>query len=280
MNGKTWKRLLAIVAGLLALGFGSLAGCGKSSHLEGHWVDVNGETTLDFRGNELTVTFGKWTETYRFRVETGEGVTYLENAGDKTDRSFGAMSALQVGDDGALTAHEMILDDEGHYYRFVRPEALEKELAIQDLSKDAPKTIDSRDVEQFSLSFRNYGGSYGLSRRWPAGSYSWEIKRKDGGWQMEFRVMGPSYIAMDYTGTVSAAYVAGLAQRIEELGIPRYNGYYKKNNVHRPGYSLTVKYASKERLRVAAEGSAAESCVFDIPALLDYADQQPLPPPF
>jgi len=94
---------------------------------------------------------------------------------------------------------------------------------------------------------------------------------------MSFRIMGDSYVAMDFDEEVSGEYVAGLAQLLEDQGIIRHNGYYRKNNVHRPGYSLYVTYASKERLSVRAEGEAANSCVFDLVPLLDYAARQPLP---
>ncbi|MBO4853291.1 MAG: hypothetical protein J5477_06645, partial [Schwartzia sp.] len=76
---------------------------------------------------------------------------------------------------------------------------------------------------------------------------------------------------------VSEDYVAGLARLLEEQGIIEYNGYHRKNNVHRYGYSLYVTYVSKERLSIQAEGDAANTCVFDLVPLLDYAAKQPLP---
>ena len=48
------------------------------------------------------------------------------------------------------------------------------------------------------------------------------------------------------------------------------------NSVSKPGYSLYADYASGEKLSVRAYGDAGDTCVFDLPALLDYAAQQDL----
>ena len=53
--------------------------------------------------------------------------------------------------------------------------------------------------------------------------------------------------------------------------------YYHKNNVDRPGYYLSVTYASKEMLRIQAEGTPSDTCVFAMAPLLDYAAKQKLP---
>ena len=154
---------------------------------------------------------------------------------------------------------------------------LAKELEIQDLSKDLPKAISSAEIESFSLSFANQHGSYGLPSQWPSGDYQWKIARKGNTYKMDFRITGPSYIVLDFTDEVSAEYVAGLAKLIQQQGLPRLNGYYHKNNVDRPGYYLYVNYASNEMLRIKAEGEAANTCVFAIAPLLDYAAKQKLP---
>ena len=91
---------------------------------------------------------------------------------------------------------------------------------------------------------------------------------------MDFRITGPSYIVLDFTDEVSAEYVAGLAKLIQQQGLPRLNGYYHKNNVDRPGYYLSVTYASKEMLRIQAEGTPSDTCVFAMAPLLDYAAKQ------
>ena len=265
-----------VLLALMLLCLGCASSAGKVSELEGHWVDVNGKTTLDISGNRCTVTCGSWTETFKFRVKTSDDMTYLVNP-DKNLHDLGMMTEIRVRDDGSLEASEIVFDTDPHRYRFVREDMLAKELEIQDLSKDAPKTIESKEIRQFSLVFRNYGGSYGLPDEWQSGHYSWEIEQQDGTYKMSFRIMGDSYVAMDFNQEVSEEYVAGLAQLLEEQGVIQYNGYHKKNNVYRPGYYLHVKYASKERLNIQAEGDAAADCVFDLVPLLDYAARQPLP---
>ena len=268
--------VVAVLAALMLLCFGCASGSGTLREIEGHWVDVNGKTTLDISGNQCTVTCGTWTKTFEFRVKTSDDMTYLVNP-DKNLHDLGMMTEIRVRDDGSLEASEIVFDTDPHRYRFVREDMLTKELEIQDLSKDAPKTIQSKEIKQFSLSFRNYGGSYDLPPEWQSGHYCWEIEQRDGKYMMEFRIMGDSYVAMDFNQEVSEEYVAGLAQLLENQDVIQYNGYYKKNNVHRPGYSLYVKYASKELLHVRADGDAANSCVFDLVPLLEYAARQPLP---
>ena len=240
---------------------------------EGQWADVNGDTTLEIKGDTLTVRFGSWSEEYRFTVNK----TAYETSLKSEEGGFGVMSELTVMEDGSLRAYEMVLDAEGHTYHFVRPEALAAEKEIKDLSKDAPKEIASTELTSFSFGFRAYHGSYGLDERWPSGSYSWELKKQeDGSYRMEFRVMGDSYVALDFSDTVSAEYAQGLAKLLTDLGVVGYNGYYKTNSVSKPGYSLYAVYASGERLSVRASGDAGDTCVFDLPALLDYAAQQDL----
>lgn len=246
---------------------------GKDASFEGQWADVNGDTTLEIKGDTLTVRFGSWSEEYRFTVnKTAYGTSLKSEEG-----GFGAMSELDVLEDGSLRAFEMILDGEGHTYHFVRPEVLEAEKEIKDLSRDAPKEIASTELTSFSLSFRNYGGSYGLDSRWPSGSYDWELeKQEDGSYRMDFRVMGDSYVALNYSDTVSGDYAEGLAKLLTDLGVVGFNGYYKTNSVSKPGYGLYADYASGEKLSVSASGDAGDTCVFDLPALLDYAAQQDL----
>ena len=247
----------------------------KEESYEGEWVDVNGSTTLEIRGDTMTVTFGSWSEDYRFKVnKTAYGTTINSDEG-----GFGVMSELEVRSDGSLWAYEMVLDAEGHTYHFVRPEALEAEKKIRDLSKDAPKEIASTEIESFSLSFKNNYGSYGLDDRWPSGSYGWELeKQADGSYRMDFRVMGDSYVALDFSAEVGADYAEGLAKLLTENGIVAQNGYYKTNSVSKPGYSPYVTYASGEKLSVRASGDAGDTCVFDLPALLDYAAKQDIFP--
>ena len=268
--------LVALLAALMLVTLGCASGAGSPKELQGHWVDVNGRTTLDISGNQFTITCGGWSETCRFRVKTEGDMTYLVNP-NKDLHDFGMMTEIRVRDDGSLEASEMLFDGDPHRYRFVREDMLAKELEIRDLSKDAPKTIQSKEIKEFSLVFNNNGGSYGLPLEWQSGYYSWEIERRDGKYRMSFRIMGDSYVAMNFNEEVSEEYVAGLAELLEEQGIIEYNGYYKKINVHRRGYFLYVTYASKELLSIQAEGDAANTCVFDLVPLLEYAAKQPLP---
>ena len=279
MQKGTVKRMGCMFMVLLApmfLCLGCVSGAGNVRGIEGHWVDVNGKTTLDISGDQCTVTHGNWSQTFKFRVKTSGDTTYMVNP-DKNLHDFGMMTEIHVRDDGSLEASEIVFDTDPHRYRFVREDRLAKELEIRDLSKDEPKTIQSKEIRQFSLVFRNGGGSYGLPPEWQSGQYSWEIEQRDGKYQMSFRIMGDSYIVMDFRQEVSADYVAGLAQLLEEQGVIQYNGYYRKNNAHRPGYFLYVTYASMERLSIRADGDAAKSCVFDLVPLMEYAAKQPLP---
>lgn len=238
--------------------------------LNGRWLDVNSDTTLAFEADQMTVRTGSWTDVYPVHLEkTDYSVTIRAKTGD-----FGLMGDLSVNADGSLTAYEMILDGPSRQFRFVREERLAGEKEIRDLSKEAPKSIDSREIRSFSLVFSNGIGSYGLDSDWASGRYSWMIERNDaGGYQMDFRIMGDSYIVMDYREAVSDEYVKGLADLIVREEIPRLNGYYRANNVDRDDYTLFIRYASGESLSVRAEGDAALECPFSIPALLDYAWQ-------
>ncbi len=273
---RQWIRLLAAVLVLLLL-----AGCGEKvtgplAELQGRWVDVNSETTLELKGDVLTVDQYGWQEEYQVTVDDSGSIRYLTDAAGTG--MMGGMSELQICDDGSLLGYEMILDGDGRTFRFVREEQLAKEHEIRDLSDDLPKQIDSDQIEDFSLSFFNYGGSYGLDDDWPRGSYDWQLtKQEDGSFRMDFHVSGSSYIVMDQSVAVDAAYAAGLARLLRDRGVIEHNGYYMQNNVSRPGIYLYVDYESGEQLRITAKGEAADTCVFDLAALLDYAGQVVVP---
>lgn len=253
------------------------AGCsGLGTNLEGHWVDVNGPTTLDISGNTMVMRAGDWSQTYRIKVEDIEGVAFIQNT-DPEAPYFFSMQDIKIDEDGSLSSRDMVLDAPGHYYRFVREENLPAELEIKDLSKDLPKEINSEELQTFSLVFTNQYGSYGLDPQWPQGAYSWEITREGDTCKMKFRITGPSYIVLDFSETVSEKYVAGLAKLLKKQNLPQLNGYYHKNNVDRPGYYLSACYTSKEKLTIRAEGTAADTCVFDLAPLLEYAAKQKLP---
>ncbi len=241
--------------------------------VQGHWVDVNGDHTLDIDGKKLTLSYGQWSDTYRFKVERRGSFEYLVG---KDPDGFGIMSELEVCADGTLEAYEMVMDGPSYTFKFMREEDVAAALAVQDLSDpDAPKEIASGEIEEFSLSFDLSHLRYDLGDQWPAGFYSWQIEKLDDEtFQMSFSVSGDSYMITQFRETVDREYVAGLAALIQEQGIPAWNGYYQTNAVDKPGYYLYVQYASGEYLTVSADGDPGDTCVFALAPLLDYAAKQ------
>lgn len=250
-------------------------GCsGRKTDYEGKWVDVYGDTTLEITGNKLVVGYGEWKDAYRFKVRTEYDITYLSN--QKGDGSFDLMTELKVCDDGSLEAYQMILDAKSLPYRFVREENKEKEMVIQDLSQDMPKKIRSKELKYFCLSFE-HDGIYELDDSWPPGDYHWTVeKMKDGIYDMCFQVYQYSFVAINYHESVSEEYVLGLADCLEKCGAIEHNGYHMKNHKSNREYSLVALYESEESVSIEAQGEPAESCVFDLTALLDYAATQDL----
>lgn len=270
MKDKRFRLLPLLLAALLGI---LAAGCGGRSEEEnsllGRWFDVNSDATLEIGRSRLTLTLGKWTDSHPYTAVTENGFTELRGTGP--DGGLGILSPIQVLKDGSLSSYEMIMDGNAHHYLFVREEDMEAMLEIQDLSRDGPREIGSHEIRQFSLTFHNYGASYGLEG-WPSGWYSWELEpAEDGGWDLQLRAMGDSYVALSVSARVDEAYLLGLDQRIRELDILQYNGYRKLNRKDRPGWSLNVEYASGEKLELSAGGSAADSCVFDLAGLMEYA---------
>ncbi|MBR4143344.1 MAG: hypothetical protein IKR10_07480 [Firmicutes bacterium] len=262
---------------LMLLGLAGCTASGELQDFQGKWFDVNGETVLDFNGNNLTVTWRQWTDKYTVHLEQDGSLRYI--ASDK-DYDFGVMSRLEIRNDGTLWAYEQILDGEGHTYHFVREEALAAEKEIRDESKDLPKTIESGEIDEFSLTLKIDGVFYDLDEDWPHGVFSWTMNRNDDGtYQNDVDIMGDSYIAARYQGTEDAAYAEGVADLIQELELPALNGYYKTNNVQKHSYSLYVKYTSGEKLRIGASGDAAEECPFDVNALMAYVKDKVLENP-
>ena len=256
----------------------SLAGCtapaGELQDWQGLWYDVNGDTVLELKGNKLTVSWGEWSDEYTVHLETDGDLKYINS---DQDYAFGIMSKLQVYDDGSLHAYEQVMDARGHQYFFVRKEALAGEREIRDESTDMPKTIESRDIERFSLSLFISHGNLGIDESWPSGYFTWELeKREDGKYKQHVFISSTSYIALSYDSEEDEAFARGLADRITELDIPAVNGYYKTNNVDSYGYSLYVNYASGEKLRVGADGDAAAECPFDVNGLMEYIREDAL----
>ena len=268
------KKRCLLLSFLMLLGLAACGGTDELKDYQGKWYDVNGETVLDLSGSKLTVTWRQWSDTYPVHLEQDGSLRYI--ASDK-DYDFGVMSRLQIRDDGSLEAYEQILDGEGHDYRFVREEQLAAEKEIVDKSKDMPKTIASREIEDFSLTLKIDGVYYDIDEDWPHGSFSWTMERlEDGSYEMMVDVMGPSYIAARYQGTEDAVFAEGLADLIVELDLPSLNGYYKSNNVRSHSYYLSVNYTSGEELMIGASGDAADTCPFDMNGLLQYVKDMAL----
>jgi hypothetical protein len=246
-------------------------GCsGAKTDYEGKWVDTYSDTTLEISGNKLVIGFGEWKDTYKFKVKKDDGSIRLSNVNG--DGSFDMMSELTVLEDGSLLAYQMILDADVSPYRFVREDDKETEMKIQDLSQDLPKEIQSKELNYFCLSF-DYDVGYGLEESWPYGDYHWTIeKMEDGTFDMCFQVYQDSYMAVNYHETVAEDYVLGLAEILEECGAIAHNGYHMENNKSVKAYSLVANYVSGEYISIGAKGAPAEECIFDLSALLEYAE--------
>ena len=239
--------------------------------LQGHWVDVNGDTTLDFAGDQMTVHWGSYEDPYTVGVTGTDRYGVVFNAEDR-GRMFEMMSEL-TWRSGILTAGEMVLDAEGHSYRFVREEALESELAIVDDSRDMPKEIKSEELTEFHLTFSLEDTRFDVpdDAEWPPARYSIDVEREESGvYVLTFHVSGESYIIQQYRSEVGEEFVKGLEQLIREQEIPEKNGYYMHNATSVSGWSLSAEYESGEELLIMAEGDAALECPFSIYCFLEY----------
>ena len=76
--------------------------------LQGHWVDVNGDTTLDFDGDQMTVHWGSYEDLYTVGVTGTDRYGTVFNAKDR-NLMFEMMSEL-IWRSGVLTAGEMVLE--------------------------------------------------------------------------------------------------------------------------------------------------------------------------
>ena len=108
--------------------------------LQGHWVDVNGDTTLDFAGDQMTIRWSSFEDLYTVGVTGTDRYGVVYNAKDR-NLMFEMMSEL-TWRSGVLTAGEMVLDAEGHSFRFVREEALEGELARDHIGRTCGVSSD------------------------------------------------------------------------------------------------------------------------------------------
>lgn len=252
------------------------AGCGgkldpRLEKIQGHWVDLNSSVTLDISGATMRYTSGEWREKYPFVLSVTDGQTTLVPPKGK---NFGPMSDITVEDDGSLTCYQQVLDAEGHRYRFLREEEKAELVKIQDLSEDLPKQIESTDIQDFSLNFyKDYDGKYELDEFWPDGRYSMTVDKRDGFWKLDLDISGESFIVLQLSQEMDQEWMEGLAAILNQESIAGFNGYHQRNEVDRHDWSLWVKYASGEKLSMSAEGDAAETCVFDLAALMDYVKQ-------
>ena len=239
--------------------------------LQGHWVDVNGDTTLDFAGDQMTVHWGSHEDLYTVGVTGTDRYGIVFNAKDR-NMMFEMMSEL-TWRSGVLTAGEMVLDAEGHSFRFVREEALEGELAIVDDSWDMPKEITSEELKEFHLTFSLEDTRFDVpdDAEWYSARYSINVEREENGvFVLTFHVSGDSYIIKQYHSEVGEEFVKGLEHLIREQEIPQKNGYYLHNSTSVHGWSLSAEYESGEELLLMAEGDAALECPFSIYRFLEY----------
>ena len=219
----------------------------------------------------MTVTWGRYEDLYTVGVTGTDRYGIVFNAEDR-NRMFEMMSEL-TWRSGVLTAGEMVLDAEGHSYRFVREEALEGELAIVDDSWDMPKEITSEELAEFHLTFSLEDTRFDVpdDADWYSARYSINVERvENGAFVLTFHVSGESYIIKQYRAEVGEEFVKGLERLVREQEIPEMNGYYRHNATSVNSWSLSAEYESGEELLLMAEGDAALECPFSIYRFLEY----------
>ena len=244
--------------------------------VNGHWVDINSDTTLDFKKDKLTVKCPWYEKKYKVIVK-GDSAKYLENAEEGSYGGFYDMSSIRIMDDGSLMSQQMVLDAKGHEYYFVREEQWEKENQIKIEDKDLPKTIESEDITSFSLNISTESTSFDIpaGSQWQKGRYVFDVTKTDNDeYELSLRGMGSSYIIMQYKCAVSKEWVKGLVDIINEQKLAENNGWYRSNNQDYEGWSVYIKYESGEVIDLSAYGKAALECPFSPYAFLDYAYQE------
>ena len=260
---------VAVSAVLAACSFIKPKDHGELEPYQGLFYDVNSKSVLEIRGKYMTLTWGSWKETVKIRLNHTEYGDQL--VPENGDPDFGFMTVIDILPDGSLSAVEPLLDAPGHTYSFVREEVLEKEREIRDLSEDLPKEIHSEELTDFHLYFTLGSVRYDFGDSGPlSGSYSFDLTREEEGrYLLQAEGMGDSYVILRFEKEVPEEFVKELRELIVSEGLPALNGYYQKNNVRFPGYSLEAEYSSGEILRIRADGEAAKSCVFRLKPFTD-----------
>lgn len=241
--------------------------------LQGTWYDINGNTYITIAGAEMTVTFLQYETVYPVRIVQEGNYFFLDQ---ENGSGFDLMTRLQIMDK-ELRGGEMVLDADGHKYRFVRQEDKQDALRPTDDSTDMPKEILSDDLVYFALYFSlGEGENFGMQDPGKdifleSGRYTAEISKEDDGiYWLSWSGMGDSYVILQENTVVSEAFVQGLQGVIRELDLAQYNGYYLHNEKDIQGYSLYAEYDSGEELLIRAEGDPGLTCVFDMVPLVKY----------
>ena len=245
------KKVLLLSALVVIIGT-FLGGCAVMKDLvRGKWCDVYGNTVLEFDGDKMKVTYGKYTEEYTVRARGEYDTTYIENADGSG--SFGIMSTLTVSEDGTLLAYEEILDADGHRYVFVRESEIDEYRAVKDFSTNKPKEIESDEIVSFSLSL-----SYYKPDELDGGRYSFYVHEDEGEYYSEFEGRGDSYVIIQDKRKVKKSFIKKLVKLIKKGNLCEHNGEFfsqMKNDVKN---SLSVTYASGERLSIRAGSGALD----------------------
>ena len=74
---------------LLLMGLAACSGgAGDLQDFQGKWFDVNGETVLEFSGDQLTVSFRNWSDVYTVHLESDGSLRYINSDKDSSSEIF------------------------------------------------------------------------------------------------------------------------------------------------------------------------------------------------
>lgn len=236
---------------------------------KGKWYDKNGNTMLEFDGENMYATWWSGMETpeeFKIKIIKEYDDYYIICVDGEYGTSFGIMSRLEIEDDGTLTAYEEILDGESHSYKFVPEDRIEAEKAVKDYSKNLPKTIESEKIESFSLVLRHYNVD-----KLGSGTYSWEISKNDEGkYVSEFSGMGPSYIIVHDTQEVDESFIKGLMELLKEEKVSENNGLFFSHDENDIEYSLYIRYESGEMISIRVGSKALDKWPINNEKFIEY----------